>query len=261
MRKHIARAIKASSKALRRALEKYNDAAKELGDRPELTWEEILEMGSLEDFDLLRLACEDIRGAAWAQPGARAAMDLHFKLLRAEEERTRLNVEIKRFATWMEEESDFLLHHEARLHEANQPAHALQVQKYLLFQGRFYDNHDFWLKKINELKGFTSSITPGVGVCKIRRDTVRERRAVSVPPRDPHPTEQAPQQRAAQLTQALEASARAELAEYRDDGGAKEADDDTDDEAEVDDRFQVVLQVVEDDEPATDNEGEPEEGA
>ncbi|KAJ7778946.1 hypothetical protein B0H16DRAFT_1448494 [Mycena metata] len=133
MRKHIAKAIQARSKSLKNALALYNTAAENLGDRPALTWEEILE------------------------------------LLRAEEERERLNIEIKRWVTWMKEERDFLQYHERRLKEEGQAVRALQVHKYRMQQGRFYGLHQDRLLKLSRLPGFTGSIEPGVGLCRIYR--------------------------------------------------------------------------------------------
>jgi hypothetical protein len=240
MRKHIAKAIQAGSKACRRALDRYNDGARELGDRPLLTWEEILEMGALEDFDLLRLAREDIREAAWAQPGARAAMDLHFKLVRAKEERRRLNVEIKQWVTWMKEERDFLMHHEQRLEGRGKRARALQVRKYRMLQGRFYGIHRQRLQKLSKLVGFTGSIEPGVGVCKIRRSVLQQ---------------ESGSEEVEDIDEALATSAQEEENTIGDDGGAQDADDDTDDEAAADDGFEAVLSVVEDEK---DNQEEEE---
>ncbi|KAF7313218.1 hypothetical protein MKEN_01008400 [Mycena kentingensis (nom. inval.)] len=85
-RKFIEKALQARSKALRNAIERYNAVAVEL-DRPTLTWSQVVEYGFLAEFDLLQLAREDVREAAWARPGAREAMDAHYKLLRAVEER------------------------------------------------------------------------------------------------------------------------------------------------------------------------------
>ncbi|KAJ7045037.1 hypothetical protein C8F04DRAFT_1343516 [Mycena alexandri] len=152
MRKHIAKAIQARSKSLKTALALYNAAVKNLGDRPALTWEEILEMGRLED----------IGDAPWAQPGAQPTLDLYFQLLHAEEEQERLNVEIKWWMTWMKEELDFLQYHERRLKEEGQAAQALQVHKYWMQQGRFYGLHQDGLLKLSRLPGFTGSIEPAV---------------------------------------------------------------------------------------------------
>ncbi|KAF7317245.1 hypothetical protein HMN09_00459600 [Mycena chlorophos] len=174
MRQHIAKAISSGANALQNALSEYNSAADELGEgHPQLTWEEILEMGVLEDFDLLRLGREDIRDAAWAQPGARVAMDLHFRLLRAQEEIIRCNVEIKQFATWMKEEREFLVYQERRVASEGRHARALQIRKHRMLQGRFFAIHRERLEKLRNMEGFTGDIEPGVGVCEIRR-SVRE---------------------------------------------------------------------------------------
>src|ERR1700761_2638354 len=111
MRKLIAKALQARSKGLKNAITRYNEAAAALG-RPLLTWQEVVEYGFLADFDLLRLGREDLRNLPWALPGAREAMDQHFKILQAEVERTRLNTEILRFVTFMPEEERFLVYHE-----------------------------------------------------------------------------------------------------------------------------------------------------
>ncbi|KAF7307925.1 hypothetical protein MKEN_01153400 [Mycena kentingensis (nom. inval.)] len=238
MRKHIAKAIQSSSKSLQKALSVYNSAAQELGDRPLLTWEEILDMRMLDDFDLLRLAREDIREAAWARPGARMAMDLFFKLVRSREELVRLNIEIKRFVTWMKEEKEFLQHHEGRLVVEGHPARALQVRKYRMLQGRFYGIHRARLLKLSKLDGFTGSIEPGTGVCPVRRSVqqVQER-----------------EMEVDEVEQALQNSAAAERENGGDDGEAGE-DHDTDDEGELEDHFEAVLKIAED-----NDEGEREE--
>ncbi|KAJ7026529.1 hypothetical protein C8F04DRAFT_1268048 [Mycena alexandri] len=224
MRKHIAKAIQARSKSLKTALTLYNAAAENLGDRPALTWEEILEMGRLEDFDLLRLAREDIRDVPWAQPGARSTLDLYFQLLRAEEERERLNIEIKRRKG-----------RQRRLKEEGQAARALQVHKYRMQQGRFYGLHQDRLLKLSRLPGFTGSIEPGVGLCRIRRAVLEYG--------DAAPAAEEP---VAGVEAALAASAAAENQTGGDDGGAQDVDDPSDDEADTEAGFEAVLNVAED---------------
>lgn len=271
MRKHIAKAIQSRSKSLRNALVVYNAAAETLGDRPPLTWAEILEMGRLEDFDLLRLAREDIREAAWAKPGARPALDLHYQVLRAKEEVVRLNVEITRWVTWMKEERNFLKYHERRLEEVGKPARALQVLKYRMLQGRFYDVHYDRLAKISHLPGFTGSIEPGVGVCGIRRGvpvhaemrpTTEERvqaneGAVAAPARVVAPDERA----CLDVEKALEECAKNEESKEGDDGGAKDFEEGPPvDEADTDAGFEVVLLVAEDRSGPEDGSGGDEEG-
>lgn len=56
-------------------------------------------MATIGDFDLLRHARQDIRDQPWAQGPTREAIKIHLNLQRAEEERTRLNIEINRLLT------------------------------------------------------------------------------------------------------------------------------------------------------------------
>ena len=88
--------------AIHAAVGRYNVAAAALSPpRRELCWDEVVEYAFLADFDLLCDARQDIWSRPWATPAARQAMDGYFKLLRAEEEIVRLNVEIRRFLTFM----------------------------------------------------------------------------------------------------------------------------------------------------------------
>ncbi|KAF7302345.1 hypothetical protein HMN09_00868100 [Mycena chlorophos] len=202
MRQHIAKAISSGANALQNALSEYNTAADELGEgHPQLTWEQILEMGVLEDFDLLRLGREDIRDAAWAQPGARVAMDLHFRLLRAHEEILRCNVEIKQFSTWMKEEREFLVYQELRLVSEGRDARG---------------SPDSEAPDVTR-KGFTGDIEPGVGVCEIRRSV-----------RDAPVTLDADQE--AEIVQALQQVAQEEEQDGGDGTGAQDDEDHEDEE-------------------------------
>ncbi|KAF7358610.1 hypothetical protein MSAN_01199700 [Mycena sanguinolenta] len=160
LRKHIAKALQAQSKGVRTALDKYNAAAAALSPpRTQLTWEQIVEYAFLADFDLLREGRQDIRSEPWAQPAGRLAMDQHFKLLRADEEITRLNLEIRQFVTHMVDEERFLV----RLHRME--------------RGRYNALHMDHLVNLSKEDGFTGCISPGVSVCKERR--VPEARAAS----------------------------------------------------------------------------------
>ncbi|KAF7353123.1 hypothetical protein MSAN_01499700 [Mycena sanguinolenta] len=118
LRKHIAKALQARSKALKAAIIRYNDAAGALTPpREHLDWEEVVENTFLADFDLLRDARQDIRQEPWALPAGRAAMEQHFKILRAKEEIERLNIEIRGFVTYIGDEEAFLTREESALRE------------------------------------------------------------------------------------------------------------------------------------------------
>ncbi|KAF7293278.1 hypothetical protein HMN09_01206700 [Mycena chlorophos] len=159
--------------------------------------ERSLEMGVLEDFDLLRLGREDIRDAAWAQPGARVAMDLHFRLLRAHEEILRCNVEIKQFSTWMKEEREFLVYQELAWYQRD----GMQGLSRFGSTGCYKEG----------------DIEPGVGVCEIRRSV-----------RDAPVTLDADQE--AEIVQALQQVAQEEEQDGGDGTGAQDDEDHEDEE-------------------------------
>ncbi|KAJ7918168.1 hypothetical protein B0H13DRAFT_2231314 [Mycena leptocephala] len=161
LRKHIAKALQARSKGVKTALERYNEAAAAMTPaRTQLSWEQI-----------------DIRNELWAQPAGRAAMDQHFKLLRADEEIARLNLEIPRLVTHMADEEAFLVYHEQRLRDEGHMALAHQVVLHRGERGRFNGLHMERLVKLSKEPGFTVSLSPGVSVCK-------ERRPIATPPPD-----------------------------------------------------------------------------
>ncbi|KAJ7244802.1 hypothetical protein B0H12DRAFT_1073675 [Mycena haematopus] len=170
LRKHIAKALQARSKAVKTALERYNAAAAAMVPaRTPLSWDQVVDYAFLAEFDLLREGREDIRGEPWAQPAGRAAMDQHFKLLRAEEEIARLNLEIPRLVTYMVDEEAFLVYHEKRLQADDQKALAHQVGVHRQYRGRFNAVHMERLVKLSKEHGFTASLSPGISVNKERR--------------------------------------------------------------------------------------------
>ncbi|KAJ7200512.1 hypothetical protein GGX14DRAFT_466331, partial [Mycena pura] len=170
LRKHIAKALQARSKAVKTALDKYNDAAAALSPpRTNLSWEQVVDYVFLADFDLLREGREDIRGEPWAQPAGRVAMDQHFKLLRADEEIARLNLEIPRFVTEMRDEERFLIYQEERLVADGKEPLAYQVAVHRMERARFNPLHMERLVKLSKLPGFTGSISPGTSINKERQ--------------------------------------------------------------------------------------------
>lgn len=90
-------------------------------------------------------------------------MDQHFKMERAEEEILRLNVEIRRFATYIHDEEAFLLEQETVLSE-KQPLLAGQLRMRRLRLTRSNDQHIKRLCKLTSLQGFTGSIIPGTSI-------------------------------------------------------------------------------------------------
>ena len=235
MRKLIAKALQARSKGLKNAITRYNEAATASG-RPLLTWQEVVEYGFLADFDLLRLGREDLRDVAWAQPGAREAMDQHFRILQAEVELTRLNLEILQFVTHMTEEERFLVYHGRRLEAEGKPARATQIRAYRMLEGRYSGVHMDRLQKLSKLPGFTGTILPGVGVSEERRVPEGFVMEVSTAVMDEGPSS---------LTTALESLSEA-------DAHAVEAEADGDDETDDEDleglgeAFENIVRITDD---------------
>ncbi|KAJ7770254.1 hypothetical protein DFH07DRAFT_735608 [Mycena maculata] len=173
LRKHIAKALQARSKAIKAAIVRYNDATEVMEPpMPTLDWEEVVECVFLADFDLLREGRQDIRQEPWALPAGRAAMDQHFKLLRADEEIQQLNVEIHRFVTYMVDEEAFLAREEGCLRMEGNKGIAQQVRLLRMERGRFTLLHMKRLVKLSKLPGFTGSILPGVSVSKERHTPI-----------------------------------------------------------------------------------------
>lgn len=107
MRVHINKALKTRCKAIQTALKKYNAAASALG-RPPLDWKNISTYGSLAEFTLLRECRSDIRRQPWAEASNRQAAVYDLKIQGAVVEQIRLNLEVRRLATFMHhEEEDF----------------------------------------------------------------------------------------------------------------------------------------------------------
>ncbi|KAJ6493462.1 hypothetical protein C8R45DRAFT_187933 [Mycena sanguinolenta] len=173
LRKHIAKALQARSKAVKTAIAKYNEIAEAMTPpKTTLDWETVVEYAFLSDFDLLREGRRDIRDERWAKPAGRAAMDQHYKLLRAEEEIQRLNVEIRRLVTYMHDEEAFLSREEGRLREEGREGIAVQVGLLRPERGRFTSLHMARLTKLSKEAGFTGSLSPGVSICRERHTPV-----------------------------------------------------------------------------------------
>jgi hypothetical protein len=218
MRKHIAKALQARSRAIKTAIEQYNTAAAALEvPREPLSWEEVVDYTFLSDFDLLRTSRRDILTEGWAQPAGHEAMDNYFKLLRADEEIKRLNIEIPCFVSYMRDEEAFLRQQEERIRIEHGDALAHQVALYREQQGRFNDGHRYRLLALSKLPGFSGSIMPGVPVDKQRL------------------AEEAPQ---SQLPQVPEGFDGATLGD--------EDEEDSDGEAETLNATFVVLRITED---------------
>ncbi|KAJ7204100.1 hypothetical protein GGX14DRAFT_569699 [Mycena pura] len=169
LRRHIAKALQARSRAVQTAVANYNNAASRLSPpRDELSWEQVVDYAFLSDFDLLRDGREDIRNEPWAKPSGRIAMDMYFKIERAGETIKRLNMEIKRLMTYIRDEDDCLRRAEVSVRESDGAAMAHQVHLYRMRQGRFHDEHRRRLYALRKVPGFSGSLEPGTPINKER---------------------------------------------------------------------------------------------
>jgi hypothetical protein len=159
LRRHISKALQVRSATIRNALERYNDAAKRMSPpRRQLSWDEVVDYAFLAEFDLLRDSREDIRLRPWAQPANRILMDEYFKIERAREEIDRLNIEIRRIITHIEDEENFLL--EA---EEVAPSDEMRffIRQYHLDRTRFSKLHLRRFSKLAQRPGFTGQLEAG----------------------------------------------------------------------------------------------------
>lgn len=174
MRRHIAKSLQARSKAVRNAIDAYNEVAAIQDPRkPLLAWEEVVEYAFLSDFDLLRDSEGDVQRQPWARLAYRTIMDKYFRLERAREEIKRLNLEIPRFITWIRDEPQFLCEREAALRDTTGKSPqqvvedlllAVQVAQYRCQRQRFDGTHMRRFRRLSQMKGFSGSITPGVAL-------------------------------------------------------------------------------------------------
>ena len=156
LRKHIGNALKARSKAVHTALQNYNVTAQALvPPRPALSWDDVMEYAFLADFDLLSDTHSDVCLRVWAKPASR--------VLRAQEEIARLNVEIPHVTTFIRDEEAYLLQQEEILSENNPPlSRQLCVWRLKLIQTN--DLHFRHFNKLATISGFSGSIEPGTSI-------------------------------------------------------------------------------------------------
>ncbi|KAG7087263.1 hypothetical protein E1B28_013242 [Marasmius oreades] len=165
LRQHVGKALKSRSHAIQNAVDRYNKAAVKRG-RPELDFQTVVDYTFLAEFDLLREGRKDIRDQAWAVPAARNLMDQYYKIERAREEKERLDIEIQRLVTWMQDEEAYLL---AKEREVTDPALSYQIQRYRARRTRFNNIHFKKLAKLLKQDGCTATFVAGVGTLSLWR--------------------------------------------------------------------------------------------
>ncbi|KAF6742282.1 hypothetical protein DFP72DRAFT_830692 [Ephemerocybe angulata] len=162
-RTHISKSLQSRSQAIRTALERYNAAANAMKPRRQnLSWDQVVEYAFLADFDLLRDSRQDVRTRPWAQPGPRSIMHQHFKIIRAREEIQRLDIEIRRLITYMQDERAFLQHAESSTSRSTPIAITHHIRQYARQRTLFFNLHLGRLEKLKlKVPGVAPSLIPG----------------------------------------------------------------------------------------------------
>jgi hypothetical protein len=168
MRVHINKALKTRCKAIQTALKKFNTAARTL-NRPPLEWKNISTYGSLAEFSLLRECREDIQSLPWAEATNRQAAIYHLKYQRALEERKRLNLEVRRLATWIrDEERDFA--RDITRVRLSQPHLAAEMGEIRDRRVRINNEHRICIAQIQALPSFTGICSLGTRIGRTDTD-------------------------------------------------------------------------------------------
>ena len=159
--KHIGKVLQAWSSAIKTALELYNITAQALSSlRRTLTLEEVVEYTFLSNFQLLQDTHEDISHCPWASPTTRLALDTYFKMCCTQEEIIQLNIEIRCFVTYLQDEDQYLCACEEQLLTSH-PTLTYQTRVLQNVHGRFNSSHLEHLVETARLQGFTGTLEPG----------------------------------------------------------------------------------------------------
>ncbi|PIL35238.1 hypothetical protein GSI_03028 [Ganoderma sinense ZZ0214-1] len=159
LREKIGKALKARAEAIKTALAEFNQCAVNL-QRPTLSWNEVMDMVTLAEFDLLRETREDIRQFPWAQRITSQAMNLYFNVKRAHEEIARLNVEIPRtFTSLIDRHYDYQL--AIRSVSLEDPALARELELRWTYEDRISERITSRLYQTSQLPGFSGKLAAG----------------------------------------------------------------------------------------------------
>ncbi|KAG2352683.1 hypothetical protein BDR07DRAFT_1454895 [Suillus spraguei] len=162
LRQQLGKALQRRSDAIRNAINRYNTQAAALNPpRSKISWKDIADYGFVAEFDLLRYSRNDIRSSAWSKPGHREATTKFFKLCRAREEITRLNVEVRRLRTAIHDEERHMLTVIQKL-QVSDPHLGCELQRQHRSRAAINAMHCYRLNRIESLTGFSG--VRGVGV-------------------------------------------------------------------------------------------------
>ncbi|KAJ7321591.1 hypothetical protein DFH08DRAFT_917231 [Mycena albidolilacea] len=161
---HIAKALQSRSKGVRNTIERYNAVALNMDPpMPTCSWDEVVNYGFLSEFDLLCNTRDSVQSQPWTRRNYRFAMDSYCMILHACKEIKRLNIEMKRVVTWIDNEDLFFQKKEEEYKESN-PALAFQISVYCQQRAHSDTNHMHRLWALAKSLSFIGSVEPGASI-------------------------------------------------------------------------------------------------
>lgn len=162
MRSHIAKALQARCKAIRNAVNRYNEAAVNMTpSRPTLDWSKVSHYTFLEEFELLRGSRQDMQERRWTDAVVRETMKQDLRIKRAREEIIRCNIEIRRVHTAILDEHAHFERCLADLEDKRNPIHGA-VSDFVNLRRTMNYHILYNLEETFVLEGFTGDRTCGV---------------------------------------------------------------------------------------------------
>ncbi|KAI0749268.1 hypothetical protein C8Q80DRAFT_1269169 [Daedaleopsis nitida] len=161
VRTQIAKSLHSRSKAIRRAVDAYNRAAKGMvPPRATLDWTKVTHYNFLEEFELLRDTRNDLNGKPWADSLTRQYMKKARKIERSREEIERCNIEVCRLHTSVLEENVAL---DKAVASSKNDRHALAgaIEDFAKRRKCVNTRQMASISKIYALPGFSGNPTPG----------------------------------------------------------------------------------------------------
>ena len=157
----MAKSLQTRSKTIRKAIQEYNTAAATMSPpRPALDWSDVSHYGLLEQYALLKAHNTDLSTKQWAQPVYREILKCRRRIVRAQEEITRCNVEVRRLHTGIHDDAIHFKTVVRKLKDEQSPMY----EAVKAFAKRRNATHRALLKRIRKLYAlpdFTGDPTPG----------------------------------------------------------------------------------------------------
>jgi hypothetical protein len=155
LHKHIAQALSRRCVAIRRAISRYNDLAPlQKPPRPFLEYSAVINYCTFSEFEILKHSDHDVLSKEWATLANRQAANKYFKIVRAEEEIHRCNVEVARVQAWVDEE-DMVMSRAIANYEGSDPAFAAHLKVLQIWRRHVNDHLRSRLEQIYKLPGYS----------------------------------------------------------------------------------------------------------